>query len=84
MSIARGSKTRDPGAAIPSIAVLPFSHMSPQKDQDYCCDDMAEELINALAALPGLQVTSRTSAFQIKGQRSTTRRLAPRGWSERS
>jgi serine/threonine protein kinase/tetratricopeptide (TPR) repeat protein len=54
--------------AMPSIAVLPFSDMSAQKDQDYFCEGMAEELINALAALPGLRVASRTSAFQFKGQ----------------
>ena len=56
------------GAAIPTLAVLPFSDISPQKDQDYFCEGMAEELINALAALPGLHVTSRTSAFQFKGK----------------
>jgi serine/threonine protein kinase/Tfp pilus assembly protein PilF len=54
--------------APPSIAVLPFADMSPQKDQDYFCEGMAEELINALAALPGIQVASRTSAFQFKGK----------------
>jgi serine/threonine-protein kinase len=54
--------------ATPSIAMLPFSDMSPQKDQDYFCEGMAEELINALGALPGLRVASRTSAFQFKGQ----------------
>jgi len=54
--------------ALPSIAVLPFSDMSPQKDQDYFCEGMADELINALAALPGLHVASRTSAFQFKGR----------------
>jgi TolB-like protein len=56
------------GAAIPSIAVLPFADLSAQRDQDYFCEGMADELINALAALPGLQVTSRTSAFQFKGR----------------
>ncbi len=64
------SGTRQPAAAaIPTIAVLPFLDMSPQKDQDYFCEGMAEELINALAAVPGLHVTSRTSAFQFKGEK---------------
>ena len=54
--------------AMPSIAVLPFSDMSPNRDQDYFCEGMAEELINALAALPGIHVASRTSAFQFKGK----------------
>jgi len=54
--------------AAPSIAVLPFADMSPQRDQEYFCEGMAEELINALAALPGIHVASRTSAFQFKGK----------------
>jgi len=51
-----------------SIAVLPFTDMSPQRDQEYFCDGMSEELINALAQIDGLHVTSRTSAFALKGQ----------------
>ena len=38
---------------MPSIAVLPFADLSPQKDQDYFCEGMAEEIINALTALEG-------------------------------
>jgi len=52
----------------PSIAVLPFVDMSPEKDQEYFCDGMAEELINALTKIDKLQVASRTSAFQFKGK----------------
>ena len=51
---------------IPSIAVLPFTDMSPEKDQDYFCDGLAEELIDALAKLDGLQVVGRTSSFQYR------------------
>jgi TolB-like protein/Flp pilus assembly protein TadD len=51
-----------------SIAVLPFADMSADRDQEYFCDGMAEELINALVNIEGLHVTSRTSAFQFKGQ----------------
>ncbi|HJZ13634.1 MAG TPA: hypothetical protein VJ521_15880, partial [Acidobacteriota bacterium] len=50
----------------PSIAVLPFIDMSPEKDLEYFCDGIAEELIHALSRLRGLYVTSRTSAFQFK------------------
>ena len=50
----------------PSIAVLPFADMSAQKDQDYFCEGMAEELITALSKLQGLRVASRTSAFRFK------------------
>jgi len=53
-------------AAPPSIAVLPFVDMSPNKDQEYFCDGIAEELINGLAQLGGLKVAARTSAFQFK------------------
>ena len=51
----------------PSIAVLPFADMSPGKDQDYFCEGLAEELIDALARLEGLRVVARTSAFRFKG-----------------
>ena len=52
---------------LPSIAVLPFADMSPQKDQDYFCEGMAEELIDALPRLEGLRVVARTSAFRFRG-----------------
>jgi serine/threonine-protein kinase len=50
-----------------SIAVLSFADMSPERDQEYFCDGMAEELIDALTKQKGLRVVSRTSAFQFKG-----------------
>ncbi len=60
----------------PSIAVLPFADMSPGKDQDYFSDGLAEEIINALAQVPGLKVIARTSAFAFKGQNTDIRRIA--------
>ena len=60
---------------VPSIAVLPFADMSQEKDQDYFCEGMAEEIINALTKLDGLKVASRTSAFQFKGQSQDIRRI---------
>jgi TolB-like protein/Flp pilus assembly protein TadD len=53
--------------ALPSIAVLPFADMSAAHDQDYFCEGMAEELINALSGLDGVRVAARSSAFQFKG-----------------
>ena len=50
-----------------SIAVLPFADMSPQRDQEYFCEGLAEELINALAQIKPLRVAARTSAFSFKG-----------------
>ncbi len=49
-----------------SIAVLPFVDMSPAKDQEYFCDGIAEEIINALTHVQDLQVVARTSAFSFK------------------
>jgi serine/threonine protein kinase/Flp pilus assembly protein TadD len=54
--------------AAKSIAVLPFADMSPQRDQEYFCEGMAEELINALMKVGQLNIASRTSAFAFKGR----------------
>ena len=51
-----------------SIAVLPFADLSPAGDQAYFSDGMAEEILNALVKVDGLQVASRTSSFGFKGQ----------------
>jgi serine/threonine protein kinase/Tfp pilus assembly protein PilF len=59
----------------PSIAVLPFRDMSSEKDQDYFCEGIAEELINALVKLKGLRVAARTSAFQFKDRDSDILRI---------
>ncbi len=68
------SAAGDPKAA-PSIAVLPFSDMSPDKDQDYFGEGIAEELINALTHLHGLRVVARTSAFALKGMKLDIREI---------
>jgi TolB-like protein/Tfp pilus assembly protein PilF len=52
--------------SLPSIAVLPFKDMSPEKDQDYLCEGIAEELLNALVQIEGLRVAARTSSAQFK------------------
>ncbi|MEM9402303.1 MAG: FlgO family outer membrane protein [Pseudomonadota bacterium] len=54
--------TSDPPDS-PSLAVLPFADMSENADQKYLADGMAEELINQLAQLEGLDVASRTESF---------------------
>jgi len=54
-----------------SIAVLPFADMSPNKDQEYMSDGIAEEMLNLLAKIPQLRVTARTSAFSFKGKDDT-------------
>jgi serine/threonine protein kinase/Tfp pilus assembly protein PilF len=59
----------------PSIAVLPFRDMSSQRDQEYFCEGIAEELINALVKLEGLRVAARTSAFQFKDRESNIKTI---------
>ena len=51
-----------------SIAVLAFTDLSPQGDQEYFSDGISEELLNVLAKIPGLRVAARTSSFQFKGE----------------
>jgi TolB-like protein/Tfp pilus assembly protein PilF len=51
-----------------SIAVLAFTDMSAAKDQDWFCDGIAEEILNALTPLKNLKVAARTSAFSFKGK----------------
>ncbi len=61
----RPEKTAD---ALKAIAVLPFVNMSADKNDEYLSDGMTEELINALAKVPGLRVPGRTSCFAFKGR----------------
>jgi len=69
MTTAHGTKPE------PSIAVLPFANMSADPEQEYFCDGMAEEIINALAQLDGLRVVARTSAFAFKGEKHDVREV---------
>ena len=52
----------------PSIAVLPFANMSTDPENEYFCDGLAEELLNALAKIENLKVAARTSSFSFKGK----------------
>jgi TolB-like protein/tetratricopeptide (TPR) repeat protein len=62
-SVAPTPETRAPAA---SIAVLPFADLSPDADQQYFSDGVAEEILNVLARIDGLKVASRTSSFQFR------------------
>src|ERR1041385_6038436 len=53
---------------VPSIAVLPFVNMSADPENEYFCDGLAEELLNALTEINNLKVAARTSAFSFKGR----------------
>ena len=61
-----------------SIAVLPFACMSTETDTEYFGDGIAEEIINALAQLPGLKVAARTSSFSFKGKAEDLRVIGDR------
>jgi serine/threonine-protein kinase len=52
----------------PSIAVLPFEDLSPNRDQGYFADGLADEILSALSRLPGLRVPGRTSSFYYRGK----------------
>jgi TolB-like protein/DNA-binding winged helix-turn-helix (wHTH) protein len=78
------SRFRDPAsspaseAAAPeqlSIAVLSFSDLSPQRDQEYFTDGLAEELMTAFASV-GLRVAARTSSFSFKGKNTPVQEIA--------
>jgi TolB-like protein len=56
----------DSGPPHAVIAVLPFVDMSAARDQDFFCEGLAEELINALTYVDGLRVVSRSASFQFK------------------
>jgi TolB-like protein/cytochrome c-type biogenesis protein CcmH/NrfG len=58
----------EPTAREKSIAVLPFANMSGDPEQEFFSDGISEELLNVLAKVKGLRVTSRTSAFAFKGK----------------
>lgn len=59
----------------PSIAVLPFVNISNDPDNEYFCDGLAEELLNALSKIEALRVAARTSAFSFKGKETDIREI---------
>lgn len=58
-----------------TIAVLPFANLSASKDNEYFCDGITEEIINALAKINTLKVTSRTSSFFFKNKNIPIRQI---------
>ena len=70
-----------PGPTAPpdrSIAVLSFVNMSSDPEQEYFSEGISEELLNLLAKIPELRVTSRSSAFSFKGQNLAIREIGER------
>ncbi len=60
---------------LPAVAVLPFTNMSGDPDQDYFADGMAEEIITALSRSSGLFVIARNSSFTYKGKAIDVRQV---------
>jgi len=71
-----GSLTATPAVPEKSIVVLPFTDLSPQKDQEYFCDGMTEEIITDLSHVNELLVISRSSAMTFRGSPRTVRDIA--------
>src|SRR6059036_512688 len=73
-------KGRRSAASVPipdkSIAVLPFVDLSQAKDQEYFCDGISEEILDALAKVEGLRVVARTSSFSFKGKNADVNEIA--------
>ncbi|PHS41218.1 MAG: hypothetical protein COA91_02565 [Robiginitomaculum sp.] len=59
-----------------SIAVMPFEDFSSAKDQEYFANGISEELLNVLARIDGLRVSSRTSSFAFKERNASTKEIA--------
>jgi serine/threonine protein kinase len=66
---ARSDKT------VRSIAVLPFADMSPDRDQQYFCEGIAEEVLSALTSVEGLRVSSRSSSFRFRSADADSRTI---------
>jgi TolB-like protein/Tfp pilus assembly protein PilF len=69
------SETFPPAKWKNSIAVLPFVDMSPQKDQDWFCDGITDEIIGRLSNISELKVPARTSVFFFKGKEQDIREI---------
>lgn len=72
----RSSVVSDEKEAPKTIAVLPFENLSPEKDQEYFANGIAEELINSLTRISGLEVRGHTSSFYFKGKNETSRTIS--------
>ena len=71
----RSRTTAASGTDMSSIAVLPFADLSPDRDQEYFCDGMTEEIIDSLTKVGGFRVVARTSSFAFKGKQQDIREI---------
>lgn len=73
-----GHQPSEEHPALRSVAVLPFTDISQEKDQQYFCDGIAEEIISRLARIKALRVVSRSTSFQARALTSDLRDLGRR------
>ena len=75
-----GPSTNEPATGMEnkSVAVLPFADLSQGQDQEWFADGLTEEILNALARLPELKVTARTSSFEFKNTNIDVSEIASR------
>jgi TolB-like protein/Flp pilus assembly protein TadD len=66
---------REAAAPSTSIAVLPFTNMSSDPENEYFADGLSEELLNVLAQIEGFKVAGRTSSFSFKGKNQDLRQI---------
>jgi len=71
----RDRQVRAHGPIENAIVVLPFADLSPDRDQEYFCDGMTEEIIDSLTKVGGFRVVARTSAFSFKGKQQDIREI---------
>ena len=68
-------QTKSSGPSAKSIAILPFTDLSPNHDQESFSDGMAEEILNALAHIKDLKVVGRASSFYYKGKNVSLKQI---------
>jgi len=67
-----------PAGETPSVAVMPFEHLGAEFEGVYLADGVTEEILNALASVPGLRVPSRHSAFAFRDRDYSLEEIAQR------
>jgi TolB-like protein len=72
------SPPRKSAPDVRTVAVLPFVNLSPDPDQDFFCDGITEEILNALTTIPELNVVARTSVFHFKNASADVREIGER------
>ena len=77
-SATEGSLPGDEKRGLHSLAVLPFTDLSAERDQEYFADGIAEEILNVLATLGELHVAARTSSFAFRGTSVDAREIGRR------